>query len=156
MMTTTTTVPELLDRLCVTQEHNTALQKYWLLARSTHPDYSIIHNSTGEFLLLRDDYIYQKNWYQLFCMSIMMPEDILVSSRHNRWFENNFIGHVWPMQYKCIAKSANNASYSKQIHGNWQDCTSHWKYWKHHGNKSTLTLWWNFQNTMGMELSWCA
>ena len=53
VMTTTTTVPELLDCLCVTQEHDTALRKYWLLAHSTHPDYSIVHNSTGEFLTFK-------------------------------------------------------------------------------------------------------
>ena len=58
MMTTTTTVAETLDRLRVAQEHDIALQKYWLLACSTHPDYSIVHNSTGEFLTLWDDYIY--------------------------------------------------------------------------------------------------
>ena len=49
-MTITTTVPELLDHLYVTQEQETALQKNWLLAHSTHPDYTIIHNLTGEFL----------------------------------------------------------------------------------------------------------
>ena len=49
-MTMTTTVPELLDCLCVAQEHDTALQKYWFLACSTHLDYSIVYNSTREFL----------------------------------------------------------------------------------------------------------
>ena len=49
----TITVPELLDHLCVTQEHNTSLQKYWLLAHSTHADYGIIHNLIGEFLAFK-------------------------------------------------------------------------------------------------------
>ena len=61
MMTMTRTVPELLDCLCITQEHNTALRKYWLLARSTHPDYSIIHNSTGEFLTFKGQLYVPKN-----------------------------------------------------------------------------------------------
>ena len=52
-LTTTTTVPELLDCLCVAQEHDTTLQKYWLLAHSTHADYGIIHNSIGEFLTFK-------------------------------------------------------------------------------------------------------
>ena len=49
----TATVPELLDRLRVAQDHDTALQKYWLLARSTHANYSTIHNSLGEFLTFK-------------------------------------------------------------------------------------------------------
>ena len=55
VITMTTIVPELLDCLCVTQEHETPLQKYWLLARSIHPDYSIIHNSIENSLSLKDD-----------------------------------------------------------------------------------------------------
>ena len=50
MLTVTTTVPELLDHLCVTQEHDTILQKYWLLAHSIHADYSIIYKSIGDVL----------------------------------------------------------------------------------------------------------
>ena len=50
VITTTMPVPELLDHLCVTQENDTALRKYWLLACSTHPDYSVVHNSAREFL----------------------------------------------------------------------------------------------------------
>ena len=53
MLTTTITVPELLDCLCGTQDHDTTLQKYWLLARGTHADYSTIHNSMGEFLTFK-------------------------------------------------------------------------------------------------------
>ena len=49
----TVTVPELLDCLCVTQGHNTALQKYWLLAYSMHADYSTVYNSIGEFLTFK-------------------------------------------------------------------------------------------------------
>ena len=60
-ITMTMTVPELLDCLCVAQEHDTALQKYWLLARSTHPDYSIIYNSTGEFLIFKGRLYVPKN-----------------------------------------------------------------------------------------------
>ena len=46
----TTTVPGLLDCLYVANKHKTMLQKYWLLACSIHADYSIVHNSIGEFL----------------------------------------------------------------------------------------------------------
>ena len=49
----TATVQELLDCLHVTQDHDTALQKYWLLAYGTHADYSTIHNSIGEFLTFK-------------------------------------------------------------------------------------------------------
>ena len=49
----TTTVQELLDYLCVTQEHDTTLKKYWLLACSTHADYGIIHNLIGEFFTFK-------------------------------------------------------------------------------------------------------
>ena len=49
----TTIAPEFLDHLCIAQEHDTALQKYWLLARSTHVDYGIVHNSMGEYLTLK-------------------------------------------------------------------------------------------------------
>ena len=52
-LTTTMTVPELLDCLCVTQEHDTTFQKYWLLAYGTHADYGIVHNSIGEFLTFK-------------------------------------------------------------------------------------------------------
>ena len=51
--TTTTKVPELLDRLHVAQEHNTMLQNYWLLDHSTHADYGIVYNSIGEFLTFK-------------------------------------------------------------------------------------------------------
>ena len=49
----TATVPELLDHLCVAQDHNTALQENWLLARGAHADYSTVHNSLGEFLTFK-------------------------------------------------------------------------------------------------------
>ena len=49
----TATVPELLDHLRVVQDHDTALQKYWLLARGMHADYSTVHNSLGEFLTFK-------------------------------------------------------------------------------------------------------
>ena len=52
-LTMTATVPELLDRLRVAQEHNTTLQKYWLLACGMHADYSTVHNSLGEFLTFK-------------------------------------------------------------------------------------------------------
>ena len=45
----TATVPELLDCLHIAQDHDTSLQKYWLLAHSTHVDYSTVYNSIGEF-----------------------------------------------------------------------------------------------------------
>ena len=53
VLTTTATVPELLDRLRVAQDHDTTLQKYWLLARGTHPDYSTVQNALGEFLTFK-------------------------------------------------------------------------------------------------------
>ena len=53
MLTMTATVPEHLDCLCVTQDHDTALQKYWLLAHGMHADYSTIHNSIVEFLTFK-------------------------------------------------------------------------------------------------------
>ena len=43
----TAILPELLDRIYVAQDHNTALQKYWLLAHGMHADYSTVHNSIG-------------------------------------------------------------------------------------------------------------
>ena len=49
----TATVPELLDCLCVTQDYDTTLQKYWLLAHGTHADYSSIHILIGEFLTFK-------------------------------------------------------------------------------------------------------
>ena len=63
-LTMTTTGPKLLDHLYVTQEHDTTLQKYWLLARGTHADYSIVHNSTGEFLTLKRQLYMPKNLVQ--------------------------------------------------------------------------------------------
>ena len=53
MLTTTTTITELLDHLHVTQEYDTTLQKYWLLARVIHANYSIVNNSIGEFLTFK-------------------------------------------------------------------------------------------------------
>ena len=53
MLTMTATVPELLDHLCVTQDDNTTLQKYCLLAHSMHADYSTMHNSIGEFFTFK-------------------------------------------------------------------------------------------------------
>ena len=53
MLTATTIIPELIDCLCVTQEHETTLQKYWLLAHGTYADYSIVHNSMGKFLTFK-------------------------------------------------------------------------------------------------------
>ena len=53
MLTTTTTIPELLNCLHVAQGHDTILQEYWLLARSTQVDYSTVHNSVGEFLTFK-------------------------------------------------------------------------------------------------------
>ena len=142
--------------ICRTRIHDTALQKYWLLACNTHPDYSIIHNSTGEFLTF-------KGW--LYVPKIFGTNySVLISwCPRTFWLAADIVDDLriillamydW-CHTTCIAKSVNNASYSKQIHGNWQDCTSHWKYQKHRGNKSTSTLWWNFQNTKGMGLSWC-
>ena len=61
VLTTTTTVPKLLDHLCVIQEYDTTLQKYWLLARGTHADYTIIHNSIGEFLTFKGRLYIPKN-----------------------------------------------------------------------------------------------
>ena len=49
----TVTVQELLDHLCVAQNHDTTLQKYWLLACSMHADYSTVHNLIGEFLTFK-------------------------------------------------------------------------------------------------------
>ena len=46
-------VPELLDHLRITQEYNTTLQKYWILACGTHADYGIVHNLMGEFLTFK-------------------------------------------------------------------------------------------------------
>ena len=111
------TVPELLDHLHITQNHDTTLQKYWLLACGTHADYSTIYNSMGVNILpLRGDYMCQKIWYRLFYTNIMMLEDILGSSRLNRWSKTNFIGHKWQKKYESIVEYANNASYSKWIH----------------------------------------
>ena len=53
MLTTTVTIPELLDHLYVAQDHDTTLQKYWLLAHSMHADYSTVHNMIGEFLTFK-------------------------------------------------------------------------------------------------------
>ena len=64
VMSTTTTVPELLEHLCVTQEYNTTSQKYWLLAHSTHADYGIIHNLRGEFVTFKG---------QLYIPKILVP-----------------------------------------------------------------------------------
>ena len=56
MLTMTTTILKLLDYLHITQEHDTTLQKYWLLAQGTHIDYSITHNLMGEFLTFKGNY----------------------------------------------------------------------------------------------------
>ena len=61
VLTTTVTVPELLDHLCVAQGHDTTLQKYWLLAHGTHADYGTIHNSIGEFLTFKGQLYVPKN-----------------------------------------------------------------------------------------------
>ena len=61
MLTKTVTVPKLLDHLHVTQEHDTMLQKYWLLAYTTHADYGIINNSIGEFLNFKGRLYIPKN-----------------------------------------------------------------------------------------------
>ena len=53
ILTMITTVPELLDFLYITQEHDTMLRKYLLLACDIHADYSIIHNSIGKSLTFR-------------------------------------------------------------------------------------------------------
>ena len=53
MLTMSTIVPELQDCLCIAQEHDTTLGKYWLLARSTHTNYTIVHNFVGEFLTFK-------------------------------------------------------------------------------------------------------
>ena len=53
MLTMTATVPELLDCLHAAQNHDTTLQKYWLLAHGMHADYSTVHNSLGEFLTFK-------------------------------------------------------------------------------------------------------
>ena len=60
----TMTVPELLDCLRITQEHDTMLQKYWLLACSIHADYGIVHNSMGEFLTFKGRLYMPKNLVQ--------------------------------------------------------------------------------------------
>ena len=52
-LNTTMTVPELLDCLCVAQEHDTMLQKYWLLAHGKYVNYGIVHNSIGESLTFK-------------------------------------------------------------------------------------------------------
>ena len=62
--TMTTTITELLDCLSVTQEHDTTLQKHWLLACSTHADYGIVYNSIGEFLIFKGQLYVPKKWYQ--------------------------------------------------------------------------------------------
>ena len=64
-MTMTTTVPELLDRLCVAYGYDTTLQKYWLLAYSTHPDNSIVQNSIGEFLTFKGQLYTPKKLVQI-------------------------------------------------------------------------------------------
>ena len=46
-------MPEVLDHLCIAQEYNTMLQKYWLLAHGTHSDYGIVHNSIRQFLTFK-------------------------------------------------------------------------------------------------------
>ena len=61
VLTMTTTVSELLDHLHVIQEHDTTLQKFWLLAHSTYIDYGIIHNSTVEFLTFKGRLYLPKN-----------------------------------------------------------------------------------------------
>ena len=48
-LTTTTMVPEFLDCLCITKEHDTMLGRYLLLACSIHADYNIVYDSIGEF-----------------------------------------------------------------------------------------------------------
>ena len=53
MLNTTMPVLKVLDRLCVMQEHDPTLQKYWLLARSMQVNYSIVHNSLGKFLTFK-------------------------------------------------------------------------------------------------------
>ena len=53
MLNTTATVLELVDCLHVAQDHSTAPQKYWLLARGMHVDYSTVHNLIGEFLTFK-------------------------------------------------------------------------------------------------------
>ena len=63
-MTITMTVPELLDCLHVTWEQDIVLKKYWLLAYSTHPDYSIIYNLTEEFFPFKG---------QLYIPNILLP-----------------------------------------------------------------------------------
>ena len=80
----TTIVLEVLGHLRVTQEHDTTLQKYWLLAFSTHAEYSIVYNSIGEFLTFKGQLYVPKVWYQLYFLNTMMLEDILDSSRPSR------------------------------------------------------------------------
>ena len=50
----TMTVPELLDYLCIAQEHDTTFGQYWILANGTHVDYNIIKNSMGEFFTFKE------------------------------------------------------------------------------------------------------
>ena len=63
-LTTTTTVPELLDCLRVAQEHDTILQKYWQLAHGTHLDYGIVYNPIGEFFTFKGQLYIPKNLVQ--------------------------------------------------------------------------------------------
>ena len=57
----TTMVPELLNRLCVAQEHDTTLGRYWLLAYSIHVDYYIAHNSLRGFLMYKGPFYVSKS-----------------------------------------------------------------------------------------------
>ena len=53
VLTITTIVLELLDYLCIAQEHNITLEKFWLLDQGIHADFSIIHNLIDEFLTFK-------------------------------------------------------------------------------------------------------
>ena len=54
-------VPELLDCLCITQEHDTMIGKYWLLACSIHADHNMVYNFIGEFLTFKGQLYVPKN-----------------------------------------------------------------------------------------------
>ena len=83
-LTTATTMPELLDHLYVTQKHDTMLQKYWLLACGTHADYSIMHNSTGEFLTFKGRLHILKNLVPTILYKYHDAQGCLVSSGLSR------------------------------------------------------------------------
>ena len=153
-LNTSITVPELLDNLFITQDHDSTLGKYWLPACRTHAKHNIVHNPLGEFPTFKRWLYIPKNWYQLYYIKIMILMDILGNRKLSRWLKNSFIGYIWWKWYEHIAGGANYASYLNWIHRSWLDCTSHYQYCKYHWKKfkfffsRTFRRWqiWNYHD----------